>query len=625
VSADQLTMGALFGRLQSRRIVQPTGAHPAYLRSARDFVLHYLKRRALAFGIFVALIAGAAICAVAVQYGMKLLVDAMASPDRNAPAVWSALGLFVALIAFESVLWRAGGWVGSGTIIKSGVDIRLDLFWHLSGQPMRYFADHLSGSLAHRITGTAGNFGGLVSTLVWSILPPFIDFLGALVVFTLVDWRMAAALTAFAAIVAGGLGIYGARGRPLHQTYAEEGGKVGGELVDTVGNMWAVKAFSARERERARFVEKFGKEAAAQRKSWVYLEKTRILHDICLWIMAGGMLAWAVTLWSRGQITPGDVVVVSALTFRILHGSRDLALALIGTTQNLAFISETLREIGKPHDVSDAPQARPFVNRGGAIMFDNVTFAYPDGRRVLDGFSLTIPAGQRVGIVGPSGAGKSTLVSLVQRLSDVQGGQILIDGQNITGVAQDSLRAAIGVVPQEISLFHRSVRENIRYGRHDASDEEVYAAARAAYCDDFIRSMPQGYDTIVGERGIKLSGGQRQRIGIARAILKDAPIIILDEATSSLDTESEIEIQRALAELERGRTVLAVAHRLSTLASYERIIVLLDGRVVEDGSPAELRRRGGVFDTLWRLQAEGLSVDEAVEKLPGAEPLRAAE
>jgi ATP-binding cassette subfamily B protein len=290
-------------------------------------------------------------------------------------------------------------------------------------------------------------------------------------------------------------------------------------------------------------------------------------------------------------------------------------LALVGTTQHWHYIGETLRTIGKPHEVSDADDARPLINLGGAIEFDDVTFAYgDDGRRVLHRFSLRVPAGQHVGIVGHSGAGKSTLIHLLLRLHDVQKGRILVDGQDVTGLTQDSLRAAIAVVPQEITLFHRSVMENIRYGRPGATDEEVYAAARAAYCDDFIRQLPQGYDSLVGERGIKLSGGQRQRIGIARAILKDAPIIVLDEATSALDTESEREIQAALEELIRGRTVLAVAHRLSTLVSFDRIVVLMDGKIVEDGSPIELRRRGGVFDSLWRMQADELSMDDAVEK-----------
>jgi ATP-binding cassette, subfamily B, bacterial len=587
---------------------------PPLLRSPLSFLAHYVRGRPWHFAGLLASVVGAAACAVGVQVGMKLLVDAMAGPERNPGAVWTPLALFIGLIAIEPALWRSGGWLGSRTIVGVGVDVRLDLFEHLSGHPMRYFADHFAGSLGNRITSTAGAVGALISTFTWGIVPPCTDFIGAVIILTTIDWRMAAALTAFVGLAGCGVALFGERGRPLHQAYADQASYVGGELIDVVSNIWAVKAFSARTRERARLADKFAVEAHAQRKSWVYLEKTRVVHDVCLWLMAGSMLTWAVFLWSIRQVTPGEVVVVSALTFRILHGSGDLAFAFIGTTQHFAFIAETLRVIGQPHGVSDAPQARPLSNLGGSLAFEDVSFAYADGRRVFEHFTLWIPAGQRIGVVGPSGAGKSTLVGLVQRLDDVQKGRVLIDGQCVTSVAQDSLRAAIAVVPQEISLFHRSVMENIRYGRPDASDEEAVAAARYAYCDEFIRALPAGYDTLVGERGIKLSGGQRQRIGIARAFLKNAPIILLDEATSALDTASEREIQRALAELMRGRTVLAVAHRLSTLSSFDRIIVLIDGRIVEDGSPLELRRRGGTFDALWRLQAEGFSLHGTADR-----------
>ncbi|AWK88750.1 ABC transporter ATP-binding protein [Azospirillum thermophilum] len=584
------------------------------------FFLRYVRRWPGHFGGLLALVIGAAACAVAVQYGMKLLVDAMAAPERDAAIVWGPLTLFVVLIGVENLLWRLGGWLGCRTVVGVGVDIRLDLFQHLTGHSMRYFSEHFSGSLGNRITATAGASGALISTFTWNILPPITDFIGAVLVLTTVDWRMAAALVVFVTVVASAIALIGVRGRPLHRSYADKASYVAGELVDVVSNVWAVQAFSARRRERDRLAAKFASEAAAQRRSWLYLEKTRVVHDLCLWVMAGGMLVWAVSLWVSGRISPGDVVMVSALTFRILHGSRDLAFALVGTTQHFGQIAETLRVIGQPHAVADRPGAQSLIGLGGAIDFEGVGFAYADGRQVFRTLSLHIPAGQRIGIVGPSGAGKSTLVSLLQRLDDVQEGRVLVDGQCISAIDQESLRSAIATVPQEISLFHRSILENIRYGRPDATDEEVRAAARAAYCDDFIRELPQGYDTLVGERGVKLSGGQRQRIGIARAFLKDAPILILDEATSALDTESEIEIQRALKDLMHGRTVLAVAHRLSTLSGFDRIVVLIDGRIVEDGHPAELRRRGGTFDALWRLQAEGFSMDEALDR-----GLRAAE
>jgi ATP-binding cassette subfamily B protein len=591
---------------------------PRFLQRPLYFLLHYVQRRPWHFVGLLLLVVGAAGCAIGVQIGMKNLVDAMADPNRSRRAVWEPLALFIVLVGLESGLWRLGGWLGCRTVVGTGVDVRLDLFRHLSGHSMRYFNDHLAGALGNRITETAGAAGALISVFAWSVIPPCTDFLAAMLVLGTVHGPMAVLLCVFVVIVGGGVVLFGKRGQPIHRHYAEQCSRVGGELVDVVANIWAVKAFSARARERARLAAHFAVEADSQRRSWMYLEKTRVLHDLLLWVMAGIMLAWAIRLWSRQGITPGEVVLVSTLTFRILHGSRDLAFALFGTTQHLGLIAETLRDIGQAHTVRDPPRAEPFVPSGGAITFEHVSFGYGNGADLFHDLDLHIPAGQKLGIIGASGAGKSTLVGLVQRLDDVRRGRILIDGQCVTELAQDTLRAAIAVVPQDISLFHRSILDNIRYGRPDASDEDVRAAAKKAYCDDFIRTLPEGYHTLVGERGIKLSGGQRQRIGIARAFLKNAPILILDEATSALDTASEIEIHRALATLMRGRTVLAVAHRLSTVASFDRIIVLAEGRIVEDGSPAELRLRQGVFEAMWQLQTNGSPALQEARIVPAA-------
>ncbi|MDQ2104877.1 ABC transporter ATP-binding protein [Azospirillum isscasi] len=573
------------------------------------FLLRYIRRRPWSFGGLFSVIVAAAGCAVAVQYGMKLLIDAMASPDRAAADVWTPLGLFLGFIAAENVLWRLGGWLGCRTVLATGVDMRLDLFQHLTGHSMRYFSEHLAGSLGNRIAATEAAATTIFRTLTWNIVPPVTDFLGAVLVLLTIHWGMAAALVLFALVVAVAIVGLGLRGRAVHHAYAEQSARTNGELVDVVSNVWTVKAFSARGRERERLHRAFDVEAGVHRRSWMHLEKTRVVHDACLWVMAGSMLLWALLLWRDGTITTGDVVIVSALTFRILHGSRDLAFALVNATQQVSAIDESLRVIARPHDVLDPVPARPAAPGGGAIAFDAVSYRYPEGRGVLEDFSLSIPAGQKVGLVGPSGAGKSTLISLIQRLDDVQRGAIRIDGQPLTDLAQDDLRAKIAVVPQDIALFHRPILENIRYGRPDASDEEVFEAARHAFCDGFIRQLPEGYGTLVGERGVRLSGGQRQRLGIARAFLKDAPILILDEATSALDTQSEQEIQTALADLARGRTVVAVAHRLSTVSAFDRVLVLVDGRIAEDGHPAELRRRGGLFNSLWQLQARGFAAE----------------
>lgn len=579
-----------------------TVAQPALLPDTpARFLWHYIRQRPWHFAGLLLLIIGAAGCAVSVQYGMKVLVDAMATDQRSEANVWLPLGLFIGLIAIENLLWRLGGWLGCRTVVASVVDIRVDLFRHLTGHPMRYFSEHFAGALGNRITALGSAAGQIYGGLAWKIVPPIVDFIGAIVLLLTVDWRMAATLIGFIAVVAAIITSFGIRGRAKHQRFAAQAARVGGELVDAVSNVWTIKAFAARDRESARLAEQIGDEAVAHRRSWMYVEKARVIHDICLSVMAGHMLIWAISMWRAGTVSAGDVVLVSALTFRILHGSRDLALTLVDTTQ----LAGRHRRHAADHPATTCHRrcGRTMALAQGDVRFEEVRFAYPDQAAVLDGLNLHIPAGQKVGIVGPSGAGKSTLIALIQRLDDVQSGRVLIDGQDIRSVSQDSLREKIAVVPQETALFNRSIADNIRYGRPEASDVEVQDAARHAFCDGFIRQLPQGYATQVGERGVMLSGGQRQRLGIARAFLKDAPILILDEATSALDTESEAEIQAALDHLMRDRTLLAVAHRLSTVIGFDRIVVLQDGRVVEDGNPAQLRGHGGVFDGLWQRQA----------------------
>jgi ATP-binding cassette subfamily B protein len=569
------------------------------------FLWRYVRRRPGLFGALLVLIVTAAACSVGVQYGMKLIVDAMAGDDRESRMIWRWLGLFISLIAAESICWRLSGWLGCRAVVATGVDVRLDMFRYLSGHSLDYFADHLAGSLGNRVTATAGATGSIYGTMIWKILPPCVDFVGAVVVLCTIDWRMAVTLIAFVAVVALILTAFGRRARPLQQRFAQEAAQVGGELVDVVANIATVHAFSARQREHARLQLAFEREADAQRRSWLYLEKARALHDLCLWLMAGSMLIWAVEGWRAGVRMPGDVVVISALTFRILHGSRELALSLVDASQQFGVIADMLRAVAVPHQVAERPGAPPLRPGPGRICLEGVSFSYANKVPIFSSLNLAIPAGQRVGVVGPSGAGKSTLIRLIARVADPVEGCVVLDGQVIAEVQLESLRRTIAIVPQDVHLLHRSIMDNLRYGRPDATDAQVMAAAAAAHCDGFIRQLPDGYNTVVGERGTRLSGGQRQRIGIARAMLKNARILLLDEATSALDSESESEIQQALMRLMRGRTVVAVAHRLSTVSHFDRILVMVDGRIVEDGPPDRLRAQHGVYARLWDLQAEG--------------------
>jgi ATP-binding cassette subfamily B protein len=343
----------------------------------------------------------------------------------------------------------------------------------------------------------------------------------------------------------------------------------------------------------------------------MHLERLRLLHALTTLLLTFGLLGWALKLWQSGAATTGEVVLVCTLGISVLSATRDLAIALVDVTQHIARLSEALTNLLVPHQMRDHPQAELLRPAGATIEFDGVSFSYPDGRKVFDGLNLRIPSGQRVALIGRSGGGKSTLIALLQRFYEVENGRITIDGQDVSRVTQHSLRNVIAVVPQDISLFHRTVRENIRYAAPQATDRDVWDAAVAARCDGFIRELPQGLDTVLGTRGVKLSGGQRQRIAIARAFLKDAPLLVLDEATSALDVQSEEEIRRALRELMDGRTVISVAHRLSTVRNFDRIVVLQAGGVVEDGAPEDLLRRRGVY--------QGMVHGEIARLMPAAQ------
>jgi ATP-binding cassette, subfamily B, bacterial len=566
------------------------------------FVAHYIRRHGAVHAVILIGVLAASMASVGARYSMKFLVDAAAAGPGDMAAMWGVLAIFTGFIGADFLLWRLAGWAAARGFPIVGSDLRLDLFRHLLGQSARYFGERFAGALANRITAAANAVFTVENTFTWNVLPPAFAIVGTLASMILVEWHMAAVLTLIVLAVALAMALAALHGRPLHHVLAARAAAVGGEIVDVVSNHGAVRAFAAAGREHARLGASLREEVGAHRRALTYMEKLRLAHAFSVWVLSGGMLAWAAALWQDGAISAGDMVVVGAFSIALLQASRDLAVALVEIAHHWGRLGEAIQSLILPHDLPDAPDAPRFVSRGGAIDFRDVSFAYPAGRTVLAGISLHIPAGQKVGIVGASGAGKTTLLALLQRLFPVDAGRILIDGQDIAEVAQDSLRRTLAVVPQDVSLFHRSVVENIRYGRPDASDGEVIAAARAAQCESFIAELPQGYQTLVGERGQRLSGGQRQRIGIARAILTGAPVILLDEATSALDSESEIAIQRALDALMRGRTVLAVAHRFSTIAGFDRILVLNEGRIVEDGSPEELIRRNGVFFAMWRTQ-----------------------
>jgi ATP-binding cassette subfamily B protein len=566
------------------------------------FLMHHICRRPTGHLMVLAAVLAAVGCAIGAQYAIKNLVDTLGSPSPTNLALWVAVLLLLALVAGDQFMWRLAGWISSYVFIAVGGDLRLDLFSHLSGHSARYFADRFPGALASRISTAATSVWTIENTLAWTTIPPATAVASSIAVLGFIDWRMAGVLTVIVALLGVVIVKLAASGRPLHERFAGCAATVSGELADIVGNIGLVRAFSSAIRERQRLAGRIGEEMDAHRASLQSLERVRLFHAASVFTVTAAMLSWSLVLWRAGRITTGDVVLTTTLGITVLHASRDFAMSMVELLQHFAKLGEAVRVLCLPHEMADAPNARPLINLGGAVTFVNACFSYPGGERVLQDFNLHIHAGERVGFVGRSGAGKSTVTALIQRLYDPDRGHVLIDEQDVTEVTQESLRRSIAVVHQDISLFHRSVLDNLRYGKPDASDSEIFRAAEQARCTDFIERLPQGFETIVGERGLKLSGGERQRLAIARAFLCDAPIILLDEATSALDTESEQAIQAALTRLFRGRTVIAIAHRLSTLNAFDRIVVLDKGRIVEQGPPGELLRHQGAYSRMYVRQ-----------------------
>ncbi|MBI4724818.1 MAG: ABC transporter ATP-binding protein, partial [Rhodomicrobium sp.] len=388
-----------------------------------------------------------------------------------------------------------------------------------------------------------------------------------------------------------------------------------GRIVDSYTNILTVKLFAHTEGEDA-----YAKEAISDHLG-KHKTQLRLItgFEMSQWVLTGllitGTTGLSLWLWSRGAISLGAIAVTTGLVIRINNMAGWIMWVITGIFENVGTVQEGMEAISRPWTVVDAPGAKRLCVTRGEIRYENVRFHYGRNSGLIENLALTIRPGGKVGLVGPSGAGKSTLVNILLRFHDLESGRILIDGQDIAAVPQDSLRAQIGLVTQDTSLLHRSVRENIRYGKPDASDEDVIAAARKAHAHEFILDLEdykgrRGYEAQVGERGVKLSGGQRQRIAIARVLLKDAPVLILDEATSALDSEVEAAIQEQLYNLMANKTVIAIAHRLSTISAMDRLIIMDKGRVVEDGSHEELLRRGGLYASLWARQSGGFLFEE---------------
>ncbi len=588
------------------------------------FGLYYLKPVWPAFAVLTLLgLAGAAV-EVALMAFIGRIVDLMRASQTPANffqdhSTELLVMAFIALFARPAISFGID--LVKHQAISAPVNARIR--WQAHGwvlrQSLAYFQNDFAGRVATRIMQVGPAIRDIAVNICDVVLWVLVHWIGAFILFFEADWRLIVPLAIWLGAYITALTYFVPRIEKLSTAMSDARSALTGRIVDSYTNMATVKLFSHTDRE-----DSYARDGLDQHmKRYQAQLRLNTVMELFLWSINGcvlvGTTGLALWLWSIDSISIGAIAVVTGLLIRLMAMSGWFMWTLAGIFDNIGVVQESMETIARSHAVVDKPDAKPIVVSKGEIRYENIGFHYGKaGGGVIDNLTLTIKPGEKVGLVGRSGAGKSTLVNVLLRFYDLESGRILIDGQNIADVTQDSLRAQIGMVTQDTSLLHRSVMENILYGRPDAGEAAAIAAAKRAHAHDFILGLEdgkgrKGYQAHVGERGVKLSGGQRQRIAIARVQLKDAPILILDEATSALDSEVEAAIQEQLYALMEGKTVVAIAHRLSTIAAMDRLVIMDQGRVVEDGTHEELLARGGLYAELWARQSGGFLAKEAAE------------
>ena len=538
-------------------------------------------------------------------------------PERvladHAPLLIGSVAFFLILRPLAFGIFSASNSVLVGPNVLPLVLSRLHR-WTM-GQDVTFFDNDFAGRIAQKQMQAARAMTDVASETINTVCFSLASVIGSALFLLTVDWAIAVGLLLWLVIYLATIRFFLPRVKKNSSARAAARAMVTGQVVDTITNIKTVKLFahaSFEDRVALKSMDLFRERSL---DFGIISTQFRLALTALAGVLPVMLIGGALMLWRQGAATPGDIATAGAVAMRITQMTGWVSFALMSVYSNVGEIEDGMRTLAGPHRLTDAPNAIDLPKVHGDVRFNDAGFAYGRRRGGIDGVTLHIKPGERIGIVGASGAGKSTLVSLLLRLYDCEKGAVLVDGHDVRAVTQESLRSQIGMVTQETAMFNRSARDNIGYGRPDASEDEIIAAAKAAEAHDFILHMEdhqgrKGYDAHLGERGVKLSGGQRQRIALARAFLKDAPILVLDEATSALDSEVEASIQEALNRVMKGKTVLAIAHRLSTIAEMDRIVVLDEGRIVEEGSHEALLAKEGLYARYWNRQSGGFIVTE---------------
>lgn len=541
---------------------------------------------------------------------LKNLTDAISASPHDIHSVWIWAGIYAGLFFISETIWRASGFSGMNWFMNLRASAYQVLYEYLSLHSKDYFNSRFAGSLTNKIANAVDGTEMLFEQILWQFMPLILGLFW----YVIFAWQSNVGLGMIIAVwsvIFLSMNIWFAvKLNPVSVESAASLSTLKGRIVDSLSNISLVHEYAYVDGER-KYIQKFIRHSRTTGiTTWRLSEWMLFANNTMLFLFMSSMIGVSVYLFQNHTISMGVVIMIITIVGNLSYQLLFLGQEIRNAAKFYGEAKEGLTEILQKHLLIEIENAVPLQFKEGTVSLKSVDFEY-DNKKVFRDFSLTIHAGQKVGIVGKSGAGKTTFASLLLRHYDVQNGAITIDDQDISKVTLESLRRVIAFVPQDTSLFHRSILENIRYSNPDAQDSDVICAAQMAQAHEFIKKLPQGYETLVGERGVKLSGGQRQRIAIARAFLKNAPILILDEATSSLDSESEHAIQESLEKLMKERTVIAIAHRLSTLKKMDRIVVMEDGKIVEDGDPNDLlNKKEGFFKKLWDHQVKGFIIDE---------------